>query len=169
MIFFERSFTKLFLSGLELIKKISVNPKSVYFFILYTSIPVGSGLQGLAINPNADKVYVTVSKPNSIYIIDGKDNTIPLNNTAGRILFNPKDHLIYHLSGSQLSIINAPTINENKKSDVIPVGLGPIDVTFDPKINKTYVANLGDNTVSVIDLKTYSVIGTIKVGTCQLV
>ena len=40
------------------------------------------------------KVYVTASSPNSMYIIDGRDNTaikiVRLNNTAGLISFNPK-------------------------------------------------------------------------------
>jgi len=49
--------------------------------------------------------------------------------------------------GNQLSIIDASTINKNK-SDIIPVGKGPIGVTFDPNTKKIYVANLGDNTVS---------------------
>ena len=95
-------------------------------------------------------------------------NNVHLNNTytAGLISFNPNKNLIYHMShfGNRLSIIDASTINKNK-SDIITVGLGPIDVKFDPKTNKVYVANFGDNTVSVIDPKTNRVVDTIKVGT----
>lgn len=65
--------------------------------------------------------------------------------------------------GNQLSIIDASTINKNK-SDIIPVGKGPIGVTFDPNTKKIYVANLGDNTVSVIDPEAKKVVGTINVG-----
>ena len=135
-------------------------------------IPVGRGaVEGLAVNTNTDTVYVTTLFPNSIYIIDGKNrpftviNDVHLNNTAaGLISFNPSKNLIYHMSGNRLSIIDSSAINKNK-SDIINVGLGPLDVRFDQKTNKIYVANLGDNTVSVIDPKTNKVIGTIKVGT----
>ena len=130
-------------------------------------IPVGRGLEGLAVNTKAHRVYVTSLFPNSIYIIDGKDppftviNNVRLNNTAGLISFNPNKNLIYHMShfGDKLSMIDASTINKNK-SDIIPVGLGPIDVRFDSKTNKIYAVNLGDDTVSVIDPKTDKVVST---------
>ena len=45
----------------------------------------------------------------------------------------------------------------------IPVGNGPIEVTANPMTNKIYVANSGDDTVSVIDGNTDTVIDTITV------
>ena len=47
---------------------------------------------------------------------------------------------------------------------VITVGKNPPSVAVNPKTNRIYVANYGDNTVSVIDGKTNSVVNTVKVG-----
>jgi YVTN family beta-propeller protein len=46
----------------------------------------------------------------------------------------------------------------------IAVGPSPQTVAVDPGINAVYVANSGDNSVSVIDSRTRSVTQTIPVG-----
>ena len=47
----------------------------------------------------------------------------------------------------------------------ILVGNGPLGVVTNPLTNTAYVANVGDNTVSVISGKTNTVTKTISVGT----
>jgi YVTN family beta-propeller protein len=47
----------------------------------------------------------------------------------------------------------------------IPVGKSPFGVAVTPDGSKVYVANEDDNTVSVIDAATNTVVGTIPVGT----
>ena len=50
-------------------------------------------------------------------------------------------------------------------SDTITVGNGPVGVAVTPDGKHVYVANTGDNTVSVIDTATGAVSATIPVGT----
>jgi YVTN family beta-propeller protein len=56
------------------------------------------------------------------------------------------------------------TTNTDKDPEIIKVGNIPIDLDFDLKLNKIYVANNGDNTVSVIDGTNYDLIKNIPVG-----
>lgn len=44
----------------------------------------------------------------------------------------------------------------------IPVGSGPLGVAADPLTNTVYIANVTDNTVSVINGKTNAVTATIR-------
>ena len=44
------------------------------------------------------------------------------------------------------------------------VGSAPLAVAVNPSTNTVYVANFGDNSVSVINAKTYTVTATVLVG-----
>src|SRR5579862_5906253 len=57
----------------------------------------------------------------------------------------------------------APPANY-RVSATISVGSSPNGVAVNPATNRIYVANRADNTVSVIDGRTYAVVATVPVG-----
>ncbi len=54
--------------------------------------------------------------------------------------------------------------SELPTSNPILIGNGPLDVAFNPTTNTAYVANAGDNTLSVIDGQTNRVVSNVNVG-----
>ena len=60
--------------------------------------------------------------------------------------------------------INTNTVVGNP----IPVGIAPLAIAYDPVHQDMYVTNFGDDTVSVIDTTTNTVIDTIPVGNVPL-
>ena len=61
-------------------------------------IPVGAGPNGIAYNPNDDKVYVTNSISGTISVINGSSNTvttITVGKTPIGIIYNPVSNSVY--------------------------------------------------------------------------
>ena len=65
-----------------------------------------------------------------------------------------------------VSILLLPHMTEAQKPVIVPILAGkyPVAIAVNPNTNMIYVANADDNTTSVIDGKTSSVVKTIPVG-----
>jgi YVTN family beta-propeller protein len=145
------------------------------------TIPVGKLPKAVAIDRKLNIALVSNSKDNSVTVIDLKNNsaikTIPVGKEPEGIAVDQVNHIVLvtnHKDGT-VSIIDLAT---HTILDTIPVGKEPKDIAIDPELKLALVVNekgqpeTEDNededkkeyTVSVIDLNTYLVTGTIPVG-----
>ena len=89
-------------------------------------------------------VELPVSNHNAIYSPDGREIWASQMEMNGKVL-----------------VYDAQTYS---LKNTIPVGMDPAEVTFSADGSKAYVANGGDNSISVIDPKTKTITATIPVG-----
>lgn len=117
---------------------------------------VDKGTYAVAVNPVADKVYVTNQKnmtdPGSVTVISGSANTTTI--TVGKnpraVAVNPNTNKIYvaNLNDDTVTVIDGAT---DTVTDTINTGDGPLALGINKVTNIIYVANCGDNTVTIID------------------
>ena len=133
---------------------------------------IGAGPFGIANNPNTRTVYAVNQLDNTVSVIDGtacnKDNlagcnqtwaTVNVGNAPRFIGINKITNTIYvsNIDDNTLSVIDGATCNGQITSGCMqpqpttPVGAAPYQVAVDETTNTIYVANLDDNTVSVIN------------------
>ncbi len=85
--------------------------------------------------------------------------------TVGRVLGVPRGRLgvaVWVLAGTLAGMV--PEVRAASVIATIPVGTNPHGVAANPLTNRIYVANIGSNTVSVINSATNGVIATVPVG-----
>ena len=68
-----------------------------------------------------------------------------------------------YLAVAFLFVLSLPTFAQTVIA-TIPVGRQPVYLAVDPKHDRVYVTNQADNTVSIINGKSYKVMATIRVG-----
>jgi len=147
---------------------------------------------GVTVNDKGDKIYVTLSRNNSLAIINSTDNSVfeitvgiapysvllasqtkaYVSNWGGR---RPEEgESAYNSSGSQVlvdpktGIANSGTISvvdltRNVESNTIEVGLHPCAMVLSPSGEKLYVACANSDIISVINTNTDQVIDNISV------
>ncbi len=141
------------------------------------SVPVGSAPFGVAVDPNADRVYVTNILGDSVSVLDGTALDVIATVSVprpGGVALNPNTNRIYvaNESAGSVSVIDGASYTAVS----IPVGglLQPIAVN--PTTNRIYVVDsVGrisqqppDSTVYVIDGATNAVAAAIPVGKFSL-
>ncbi len=147
---------------------------------------------GVALNNTGDKIYVTLSRNNSLGIIDLKDNSVReisvgmapfdvliaspskayVTNWGGR---RPEQgEVVYNSSGSQVLVDPETGIANNGAVSVVDlslkahkkyinVGLHPCDMVLSPDNKKLYVACANSDVVSVINTENDEVTDNISV------
>ncbi|WP_231905542.1 SMP-30/gluconolactonase/LRE family protein [Streptomyces davaonensis] len=116
------------------------------------NIPVGERPTGIAIDPQKRRVYVANSGFKTVSVIDmttdgvttidvGASPTGLAVDAHGGVYVTHPDGLVRVIDPGSASVI-----------DRIPVGSRPQGLAFEPHSNRVYVANLGNGTVSAIDL-----------------
>jgi uncharacterized protein (TIGR03118 family) len=126
------------------------------------NIAVGSFPQGLTINPNGSRAWV--SNNNSISVIDTATNTIIATiagTGTGGFAFTPDGSRAYatNFGANSVSVIDTAT---NTVIATVTVGAGPGDVAITPNGTRAYVTNLFSSSVSVINTATNTVVATIS-------
>jgi YVTN family beta-propeller protein len=141
-----------------------------------TRIPVGAAPAGVVANPTTNRIYVTNQNSNDVSVIDGATNTeidtdgnaangitrISVGSGPVGVALNPTTDRIYVANFSwgsgSVSVIDATTNTEidtdgNPVNGItrIPVGARPHLVAVNTITNRIYVANWGNDDVSVID------------------
>jgi YVTN family beta-propeller protein len=131
----------------------------------------------IAVDPETNRVYVANagsiddSVNASVSVIDSSTDTVVSNITEGisypsDIAVDPETNKIYTIfgAGNRISVIDANTSDET----IVYVDKAS-SLAVDPETNRVYVANWGrfddgNDTVSVIDSSTDTVVGNIRVG-----
>jgi YVTN family beta-propeller protein len=147
---------------------------------------------GLVLNQNEDKIYVTLSRNNSLAVVNLSDTTIHeipvgmapyevvlysetkayVSNWAGRQPLEGEP--TYNSAGSQIlidpktGIANNGTVSvvdlvEEKQKKVIEVGLHPSGMVLSPDLSRLYVSCANSDLISVIDTKKDQLIEQISV------
>jgi len=133
---------------------------------------VGSGPQGVAANPATNTIYAANRDDNTVSVIDAKAcnateragcgrvwPTFKVGNYAQDLRVDAATDTIYVVNANDntVSVINGAICNAHDSSGcdqtpaTINVGAGPFALGIDTSTDTIYVANNGDNTVSVID------------------
>jgi YVTN family beta-propeller protein len=134
-------------------------------------IPAPNGTEGITASPDGKRVIaVDYSEPTLLVIDTAKDavvDRVPLEGNT-RASFKPR----YTPDGARLlvcsmtglvNILSVPDLHG--KQTVLTVGKNPMGFAISPDGNTVLVANHGDGTVSVIDLKQAKVVSNFKGGT----
>jgi YVTN family beta-propeller protein len=157
--------------------------------IVVATIPVGNGGliigTGIAITPDGTHAYVANEFDNTVSVIETAGNTvvatIPVGNGPSGIAITPDGTHAYvanELDQSALgfAIVSVIDTASNTVVATIPVGDNPVRVAITPNGTHTYerddrrhqshayVTNASDNTVSVIDTASNTVVAAIPVG-----
>jgi YVTN family beta-propeller protein len=147
---------------------------------------------GLVMNNTGDKIYVTLSRSNSLAIINLKDKSvseIPVGMAPYDVLIRSADKAYvtnwggrrprntestYNSSGSQILVdpktgianngsVSVVDLDHKIQKKIIDVGLHPSGMVLSPDLKKLYVACANSDIISIIDTDTDEVIGKISV------
>lgn len=141
------------------------------------AVPVGAHPDGVAIDPRGEFAYVANSGSNSVSVIDIHTQKVARTVLVGRspqkVAIDPDGRHAYvtNYGDNNVSVIDLPTqlgmdiYNALLKvNSTIPVGINPRGLAVAPDSHHAFVVNVGDDTMSVIDTATGTVIGTSFVG-----
>jgi len=142
--------------------------------VVTDTIAVDSAPSAIGVNPNTDRLYIANQGSDTVSVIDSSTNSvltnIPVENLPISIVVDPATNnvlvFVANLFSDSVSVIDgspgSPT--ENQLIINIEVGDGPSTVGINPNINRVYVTNNQDDTVSVIDSSSNTELTTIDVG-----
>jgi YVTN family beta-propeller protein len=137
-----------------------------------TTVTVGYGPQGIAINSVTNKIYVANTNGNNVTVIDGatlSTATVAVGNLPGAVAVNPVTNKIYVLNDDgTMTVIDGAT----RSTSTVVVGSIPIDLAINLVTNKIYVLDFVygypycyAGFVTVVDGATLSTTG-VGVGVC---
>jgi YVTN family beta-propeller protein len=120
---------------------------------LIKKIPTGKA-QGVAVDKEAGKYYVSVSEQKKIVFIDSKtlEKTaeVPLDGPADALVFDPKNHCLYvgHDDEKALWVVDTKTA---KVTATIKIAAGPEYVLYDPETDRIFQNIKSNDSLLVID------------------
>jgi YVTN family beta-propeller protein len=136
---------------------------------ILAQIATGSGTEGIGLSPDDRHAYASSVYVNEIVKIDTGTLQVVgrarMRNCLGavRVVPTPVDGrtlVVNCADNSRVLLVDASTLNVTHE---IPVGTMPIGISV-PDDRFAYVANMGDDTISVIDIKRGIVMRTIPAG-----
>jgi YVTN family beta-propeller protein len=135
---------------------------------LLGNVTVGDSPRGVAVDPNRSRVYVANYGSDSVSVIDSNTQTLlqTISGLTGAngLAFDTANNLIW-VTNYELNQLTPIQANEDATDfavlPAIDVGDGPWGVTYDPANNYVYVANSLDDSLSVVDAATHTVVGTL--------
>jgi len=132
-----------------------------------THIKVGSKPEGLDISPDGKELWVGHDGDGGVSVIDtevGKvTQTLAVSKVPIRIKFTPDGQrvLISDPERGELYVYGAKTRKEIQR---IPVGMAAVGIVIAPDGKRAFVASMAENKVSVIDLGSLKITGSIAPG-----
>ncbi len=133
--------------------------------------------QGMIVNPYNGFTYIANQLSNTITILNQNNQVIkiiPIVADGSPFGAAPVDLTVFSLASSpnvgRVYVVNSvwdsiSVIDTNLEIiQTIPVGLRPVSITFNPVNGYLYTTNIADNTVSIVDPETATLIDTIPVG-----
>jgi len=133
-----------------------------------TQIRVGKGPEGFDVSPDGKEIWAANSHDGTVSIIDvaGRKVTQALDlhtKFANRLEFTPEGKLVLisDLGTGDLVVLDAAARREITR---LSLGHGAAGILLGPNGSRAYVALSPDSYISIVDLKTLSVIGRIETG-----
>jgi len=135
-------------------------------------VPTPGGTEGIAVSPDGKRVVVMDSTNPMMIVIDPATDTVidrvTLKDNTGaayKIKYNLDGTKIFTMTlrGALVNEVNASDLQGEQK--VLTVGKDPMGFAFSPDGKTMLVANHGDGSVSVVDLKQWKVVNTFHAGT----
>ncbi len=127
---------------------------------LLKHIPTGKA-QGVAVDGDAEKYFVSVSKEKVLVIIDAKTlaktGEVKLNGEADSIMFDPKNHCAYvdHDHAPEVWVVDT---HAEKIAATVQLPGEPEYVLYDPASDRVYQNLVSTDSVAVIDPSSNTVI-----------
>jgi YVTN family beta-propeller protein len=123
------------------------------------------GADGVAIDSRTNTMFLTTYEDPEIRIVDGATGAVRKVKVGPHIwgvLFDEGSGTLYfgHTGTAEIGSLNEKTLAVH----AIPVGQIPCALAVNPRSQRLYAVNYGDQTLSVIDLRTQRVIATLPVG-----
>ena len=133
------------------------------------TIPVGDTPLGVAVLPDGTRAYVTVQNTQSVEVIDIASASvvasIPVPATPRPIAAAPSGAAIYVGNSNVTGVTWVIDPATNTIQNTIDLGAGPPwSIAFAPGGSEAWIATFEDGAISVIDVATETVVGTIAVG-----
>jgi YVTN family beta-propeller protein len=138
--------------------------------MLLTTIPISSnagiGLQGLAVNPITNRVYVSDADGLKIDVIDGKTNKVTASislggqQPLGLAVDFVRNHVVAVINGPLIAVIDG---QDNAILQRIRVGAENANVALNPAIDRAFVTN-GISAVGVADIGPFPLVFNVPVG-----
>jgi YVTN family beta-propeller protein len=132
---------------------------------IQTIVPVGKGPEGFDVSPDGKEVWAANSHDGTVSIIDLASRkvaqTIDVHTKmANRLQFTPDGKLVIisDLRSGDLVVVDAAARKEVKR---LNLGRGAAGILIVPDGARAYVAISPDNKVCVVNLKTFTVVGSI--------
>lgn len=133
-----------------------------------TVVPVGKGPEAVDLSPDGRQIWTAHSRDGGVSVIDIASRKVvdTLNlgtKRSNRLKFTPDGRhvLITDLDAGELLILDTQTRKEIKR---IKLGRSPEGILTVPDGSRAYVAVNGDNTIAVLDLKTWEITGHLTTG-----
>lgn len=125
---------------------------------LVATIPVNESPAGAVYDSVSNVVYVSNQDSDNISVIDGAalraNATIPLAADITAFESDPARHRVYAANGSTNAVY---AIEGTKIVGQVSTGNTPVDLALDAALNRLYVANRADGTLTVIDTDKLSI------------
>jgi YVTN family beta-propeller protein len=156
----------------KVINSMNINAKELTYKLNKSGIPLNGSPVDLAVNPVTNKLYVAIPESRQIQVIDGPTDRIIHNITIGAypnaIAINPVLNRIF-VASPETDIIYVIDGNTNEIVNKIQAGtmVGDINVDtneFNSYSSLIFVANQGNNSVSIIDDVKGKVVANVKTG-----
>lgn len=134
-----------------------------------TAVAVGKGPEAVDLSPDGREIWTAHSQDGGVSVIDvaAKKVVDTMNlgtKRSNRLKFTPDGRrvLITDLDAGELLILDAQTHKEIKR---MKLGKNPEGILMVPDGSRAYIAVNGDNTIAVLDLKTWEITGHLNTGT----
>lgn len=135
---------------------------------LIASVPIGSDPWGLDVTPNGQTVYVGNTGDGEAGVLDTSSlavSLIFLNNAPKGVAVSLDGSKVYITDqvgpSDRLNIIDTAT---NTVTNTLLLGNGAAGIDISPNGEIAYVPNTADGTVSIVDLRSETILSTITVG-----
>ncbi|OBG73842.1 serine/threonine-protein kinase [Mycobacterium sp. E3305] len=132
-----------------------------------TSVRVGNGAFGVAVDSAGHTAYVANTGSNSVSLVDTGSRTVTATIAVGRhpvgVAVDPSTRTVYVTNYDDSSVSVIDTTNGTVIAR-IGVGSHPGGVVVDPDARIAYVTNGDSASVSVIDVTTHTVTATVPTG-----
>lgn len=155
-----------------------ITPNAVYVIngadnSIVTSIPIGQGANGVAVNAVTDRIYACAFIDGTVSVIDGSTNAVidtitpPKNaqwvavDTSTNLVYvvsangRPTASTLYVYDGSNDTLIHTVALSGGSTAQ----GDG---ISVDPSLHRAYITNSGTGALDVIDTTTFTRTGSVR-------